>query len=96
MFLLMHENCNFKQHYLKENFRKFSHCRIGIDEWLRVPSVQDIFSIGDCCGFVESTGKPTLPALAQVTYIGFISFSNSLSFLEFFRYKLFLYLKNIK
>jgi NADH:ubiquinone reductase (non-electrogenic) len=40
--------------------------RIGIDEWLRVPSVQDIFSIGDCSGFVESTGKPTLPALAQV------------------------------
>jgi len=56
---------------------KFSLHRIGIDEWLRVPSVQDIFSIGDCSGFVESTGKPTLPALAQVTYIGFISFSNA-------------------
>ncbi|KAI4318208.1 hypothetical protein L6164_026001 [Bauhinia variegata] len=40
--------------------------RIGVDEWLRVPSVQDVFSIGDCSGFVESTGKPTLPALAQV------------------------------
>ncbi|KAK2988764.1 hypothetical protein RJ640_025923 [Escallonia rubra] len=40
--------------------------RIGVDEWLRVPSVQDVFSIGDCCGFLESTGKPTLPALAQV------------------------------
>ncbi|KAK7300933.1 hypothetical protein RJT34_11786 [Clitoria ternatea] len=40
--------------------------RIGIDEWLRVPSVEDIFSIGDCSGYVESTGKPTLPALAQV------------------------------
>ncbi|KAG9453470.1 hypothetical protein H6P81_006374 [Aristolochia fimbriata] len=40
--------------------------RIGVDEWLRVPSVQDVFSIGDCSGFLESTGKPVLPALAQV------------------------------
>ncbi|XP_068644179.1 internal alternative NAD(P)H-ubiquinone oxidoreductase A1, mitochondrial-like [Aristolochia californica] len=40
--------------------------RIGIDEWLRVPSVQDVFCIGDCSGFLESTGKPVLPALAQV------------------------------
>lgn len=48
--------------------------RIGVDEWLRVPSVPDVFSIGDCCGFVESTGRPTLPALAQVSYIGFIDF----------------------
>ncbi|KAK8697779.1 hypothetical protein V6N13_113916 [Hibiscus sabdariffa] len=40
--------------------------RIGVDEWLRVPTVQDVFSIGDCCGFLESTGKPVLPALAQV------------------------------
>ncbi|KAK1396715.1 Internal alternative NAD(P)H-ubiquinone oxidoreductase A2, mitochondrial [Heracleum sosnowskyi] len=40
--------------------------RIGVDEWLRVPSVPDVFSIGDCCGYLESTGKPTLPALAQV------------------------------
>ncbi|KAK7830413.1 internal alternative NAD(P)H-ubiquinone oxidoreductase A1, mitochondrial [Quercus suber] len=40
--------------------------RIGVDEWLRIPSVQDVFSIGDCSGFLESTGKPTLPALAQV------------------------------
>lgn len=40
--------------------------RIGVDEWLRVPSVQDIFAIGDCSGFLESTGKPVLPALAQV------------------------------
>ncbi|KAE8711390.1 Internal alternative NAD(P)H-ubiquinone oxidoreductase A1 [Hibiscus syriacus] len=40
--------------------------RIGIDEWLRVPTVQDVFSIGDCSGFLESTGKPVLPALAQV------------------------------
>uniref|UniRef100_A0A2N9HNR2 NADH:ubiquinone reductase (non-electrogenic) n=1 Tax=Fagus sylvatica TaxID=28930 RepID=A0A2N9HNR2_FAGSY len=40
--------------------------RIGVDEWLRAPSVQDVFSIGDCSGFLESTGKPTLPALAQV------------------------------
>ncbi|TXG74407.1 hypothetical protein EZV62_002986 [Acer yangbiense] len=40
--------------------------RIGVDEWLRVPSVQDIFAIGDCSGYVESTGRPVLPALAQV------------------------------
>ncbi|XVF19850.1 hypothetical protein REPUB_Repub11eG0146400 [Reevesia pubescens] len=40
--------------------------RIGIDEWLRVPNVPDVFSIGDCSGFLESTGKPVLPALAQV------------------------------
>ncbi|KAJ7959832.1 Internal alternative NAD(P)H-ubiquinone oxidoreductase [Quillaja saponaria] len=40
--------------------------RIGIDEWLRVPSVPDMFAIGDCGGFLESTGKPVLPALAQV------------------------------
>lgn len=40
--------------------------RIGIDEWLRVPSVQDAYSIGDCSGFLESTGRQVLPALAQV------------------------------
>ncbi|KAL5814794.1 hypothetical protein ACOSQ4_025435 [Xanthoceras sorbifolium] len=40
--------------------------RIGVDEWLQVPSVQDVFAIGDCSGYVESTGKPVLPALAQV------------------------------
>uniref|UniRef100_A0A7N0U3U6 NADH:ubiquinone reductase (non-electrogenic) n=1 Tax=Kalanchoe fedtschenkoi TaxID=63787 RepID=A0A7N0U3U6_KALFE len=40
--------------------------RIGIDEWLRVPSAQDMYAIGDCSGFLESTGRPVLPALAQV------------------------------
>ncbi|CAN1282267.1 Internal alternative NAD(P)H-ubiquinone oxidoreductase A1, mitochondrial [Linum perenne] len=40
--------------------------RIGIDEWLRVPNMPDVFAIGDCSGFVESTGKQVLPALAQV------------------------------
>ncbi|XP_020252678.1 internal alternative NAD(P)H-ubiquinone oxidoreductase A1, mitochondrial-like [Asparagus officinalis] len=40
--------------------------RIGVDDWLRVPSVKDVFSIGDCSGYLESTGKPPLPALAQV------------------------------
>lgn len=40
--------------------------RIGVDEWLRVPSVNDVYSIGDCSGYLESTGKDTLPALAQV------------------------------
>ncbi|KAH6773735.1 alternative dehydrogenase 2 [Perilla frutescens var. hirtella] len=37
--------------------------RIGVDEWLRVPSVDDVFALGDCAGFVE---RPVLPALAQV------------------------------
>ncbi|KAL5975019.1 Internal alternative NAD(P)H-ubiquinone oxidoreductase A1, mitochondrial [Asimina triloba] len=40
--------------------------RIGVDEWLRVPTAQDVFSIGDCSGYLESTGKHVLPALAQV------------------------------
>ncbi|XP_062207321.1 internal alternative NAD(P)H-ubiquinone oxidoreductase A1, mitochondrial-like [Phragmites australis] len=40
--------------------------RIGVDEWLRVPSVRDVYAIGDCSGFLESTGKEVLPALAQV------------------------------
>lgn len=42
-------------------------CRIGVDDWLRVPSAPDVFAIGDCSGYLESTGKPTLPALAQVS-----------------------------
>ncbi|XP_016445305.2 internal alternative NAD(P)H-ubiquinone oxidoreductase A2, mitochondrial-like [Nicotiana tabacum] len=40
--------------------------RVGVDEWLRVPSVEDVFALGDCAGFLEHTGKPVLPALAQV------------------------------
>lgn len=28
----------------------------------------DVFAIGDCSGFLESTGKSVLPALAQVLY----------------------------
>eukprot|EP01018_Ginkgo_biloba_P015821 Gb_04912 [translate_table: standard] len=40
--------------------------RIGVDDWLRVPSAEDVYAIGDCCGFLESTKRPTLPALAQV------------------------------
>ncbi|KAK6268843.1 hypothetical protein QUC31_013003 [Theobroma cacao] len=40
--------------------------RIGVDEWLRVPSVEDVFALGDCAGFLEQTGKSVLPALAQV------------------------------
>ncbi|XP_073009417.1 internal alternative NAD(P)H-ubiquinone oxidoreductase A2, mitochondrial-like [Typha latifolia] len=47
-------------------FSKSPGGRIGVDEWLRVPSSPDVFAIGDCSGFIESTGKPTLPALAQV------------------------------
>ncbi|KAI3865381.1 hypothetical protein MKX03_016421 [Papaver bracteatum] len=40
--------------------------RIGIDQWMRVPSVEDVFAIGDCAGFLEESGKQVLPALAQV------------------------------
>ncbi|KAI5074679.1 hypothetical protein GOP47_0010640 [Adiantum capillus-veneris] len=40
--------------------------RIGVDENLRVPGFEDVYAIGDCAGFVESVGKPVLPALAQV------------------------------
>ncbi|KAE8714946.1 Internal alternative NAD(P)H-ubiquinone oxidoreductase A1 [Hibiscus syriacus] len=28
--------------------------------------VEDVFALGDCAGFLEQTGKPVLPALAQV------------------------------
>eukprot|EP00250_Pteridium_aquilinum_P013103 c21131_g1_i1 orf=459-2333(-) len=40
--------------------------RIGVDERLKVVGMEDAYAIGDCAGFVESTGKPVLPALAQV------------------------------
>lgn len=40
--------------------------RIGVDERLRVSGLEDVYAIGDCAGFVESVGKPVLPALAQV------------------------------
>ncbi|KAG8080109.1 hypothetical protein GUJ93_ZPchr0007g5272 [Zizania palustris] len=43
-----------------------SHVPIGVDEWLRVPSVDDVFALGDCAGFLEQTGRAVLPALAQV------------------------------
>ncbi|RWW69529.1 hypothetical protein BHE74_00022864 [Ensete ventricosum] len=43
--------------------------RIGVDEWLRVPSVEDVFALGDCAGFLEQTGRPVLPALAQVSFL---------------------------
>lgn len=33
---------------------------------MRVPSVEDVFALGDCAGFLEETGRPVLPALAQV------------------------------
>ncbi|MQM22222.1 hypothetical protein Taro_055272 [Colocasia esculenta] len=48
------------------DFPKSPGGRIGIDEWLRVPSVDDVFALGDCAGFLEDTGKQVLPALAQV------------------------------
>lgn len=40
--------------------------RIGVDQWLRVPSVEDVFALGDCAGFLPESGKQVLPALAQV------------------------------
>lgn len=40
--------------------------RIGVDEYMRVPSVEDVFALGDCAGFLEQTGRQVLPALAQV------------------------------
>ncbi|MCO5611922.1 hypothetical protein L7F22_066181 [Adiantum nelumboides] len=40
--------------------------RIGIDERLKVAGMEDVYAIGDCAGYVESVGKPDLPALAQV------------------------------
>lgn len=46
-----------------------------MDEWLRVPSVEDVFALGDCAGFLEQTGRPVLPALAQVR--DYSSFSSS-------------------
>ncbi|GAB2298716.1 tubulin alpha 1 [Dionaea muscipula] len=40
--------------------------RIGVDQWLRIPSVEDVFAMGDCAGFLPKTGRKVLPALAQV------------------------------
>lgn len=40
--------------------------RIGVNEWLHVPSADDVFALGDCAGFIEQTKRPVLPALAQV------------------------------
>ncbi|GJM92671.1 hypothetical protein PR202_ga09162 [Eleusine coracana subsp. coracana] len=54
--------CLFLSHLMEV----FNGGRIGVDEWLRVPSVRDVYAIGDCSGFLESTGKEVLPALAQV------------------------------
>ncbi|XP_031496055.1 internal alternative NAD(P)H-ubiquinone oxidoreductase A1, mitochondrial-like [Nymphaea colorata] len=48
------------------NLPKSPQGRIGVDQWLRVPSVEDVFALGDCAGYLEETGKQTLPALAQV------------------------------
>ncbi|RRT61769.1 hypothetical protein B296_00027162 [Ensete ventricosum] len=46
--------------------------RIGVDEWFRVPSVEDVFALGDFAGFLEQTGRPVLPALAQVSFLGLL------------------------
>ncbi|XP_039169754.1 internal alternative NAD(P)H-ubiquinone oxidoreductase A2, mitochondrial-like [Eucalyptus grandis] len=40
--------------------------RIRVDEWLRVPLVEDVVALGDCAGFLEQRGRPVLPTLAQV------------------------------
>ncbi|KAL3690754.1 hypothetical protein R1sor_004405 [Riccia sorocarpa] len=47
-------------------FEKAPGGRIGVDEFLRVPGQEDLYAIGDCAGYLESTGKAVLPALAQV------------------------------
>ncbi|GFQ06356.1 internal alternative NAD(P)H-ubiquinone oxidoreductase a2 mitochondrial [Phtheirospermum japonicum] len=49
-----------------KNLPKSPGGRIGVDEWLRVPAVEDVFALGDCAGFLEQVGRPVLPALAQV------------------------------
>lgn len=38
---------------------------------MRVPSAEDVFALGDCAGFLEQTGRPVLPALAQVRILIF-------------------------
>nr|DAD20828.1 TPA_asm: hypothetical protein HUJ06_022291 [Nelumbo nucifera] len=48
------------------NIPKSTGGRIGVNEWLQVPSVEDVYALGDCAGFLEETGKQVLPALAQV------------------------------
>lgn len=69
---LVHQDHSIKPFFAKKNIQQQLDFldvyldRIGIDEWMRVPSVQDVFAIGDCSGYLETTGKPTLPALAQV------------------------------
>jgi NADH dehydrogenase FAD-containing subunit len=68
--------------------RLYIPCRIGVDEWLRVPSVPDVFAIGDCSGFLESTGKEVLPALAQVISRAILThFSNMRAFYQSFYLK---------
>lgn len=47
-------------------FEKSQDGRIGVDGNLRVPGVEDVYAVGDCAGYLESTGKTVLPALAQV------------------------------
>ncbi|CAM6047802.1 unnamed protein product [Sphagnum compactum] len=47
-------------------FEKSPGGRIGVDETLKVPGVEDVYSIGDCSGYLERTNKTVLPALAQV------------------------------
>ena len=44
--------------------------------------MEDVFAVGDCAGFLEQTGRPVLPALAQVKFIFF--FSMMFSFELFF------------
>ncbi|KAF6155916.1 hypothetical protein GIB67_039247 [Kingdonia uniflora] len=42
---------------------------IGIDEWMRVPSVEGVFVLGDCAGFLKKIGRQILPALAQIRFL---------------------------
>ncbi|KAF6156172.1 hypothetical protein GIB67_041760 [Kingdonia uniflora] len=48
------------------NLPKSQGGRIGIDEWMRALSVEDVFTLGDCAGFLEKTGKQVLHVLGQI------------------------------
>lgn len=34
--------------------------------------MEDVYALGDCAGFLEHTGRPVLPALAQVSCFFYI------------------------
>ncbi|PON82443.1 hypothetical protein TorRG33x02_218110 [Trema orientale] len=62
--LLMAHKVDYHQDMALKKTKKV--VKIDVHEGLCVLSVEDISSIGDFSGFLGSTGKQTLPALAQV------------------------------